>query len=107
MADELDPYYTWLGIPPEEQPADHYRLIGIRKFEGNRDGTANAMDRQMQFLFRSRCNRIPMSRRCKPRRFHQHIRPPICRSFREELREASFGRVLVDGMDAGVAVTCR
>ena len=28
MSDHFDPYYTWLGIPPEEQPPDHYRLIG-------------------------------------------------------------------------------
>ena len=26
---EFDPYHRWLGIPPEEQPADHYRLLGI------------------------------------------------------------------------------
>ena len=50
MADEFDPYYTWLGIRPEEQPADHYRLIGIRQFEENADVISNAMDRQMQFL---------------------------------------------------------
>ncbi len=25
----FDPYYRWLSIPREEQPADHYRLLGI------------------------------------------------------------------------------
>lgn len=51
MADEnFDPYYTWLGIRPEEQPPDHYRLIGLRQFEDNADVIANASDRQMQFL---------------------------------------------------------
>ena len=27
--DELifDPFYSWLGIPPAEQPADYYRLL--------------------------------------------------------------------------------
>src|SRR5947199_8855712 len=50
MADDFDPYYTWLGIRPEEQPPDHYRLIGLRQFESNADVIANATDRQMQFL---------------------------------------------------------
>ncbi|MBC7856543.1 MAG: hypothetical protein IAF94_24190, partial [Pirellulaceae bacterium] len=50
MADEFDPYYTWLGIPPADQPADHYRLIGLRQFEGNGDVISNAVDQKMQFL---------------------------------------------------------
>ena len=25
----MDPYHVWLGIPPEEQPPNHYRLLGI------------------------------------------------------------------------------
>ena len=50
VADDFDPYYTWLGIRPEEQPADHYRLIGLRQFEDNAEVIANAADRQMQFL---------------------------------------------------------
>jgi hypothetical protein len=35
MADSFDPYHEWLGIPASEQPADHYRLLGISRFEGN------------------------------------------------------------------------
>lgn len=50
VADEFDPYYTWLGIPPAEQPADHYRLIGLRQLEGNADVISNAVDQKMQFL---------------------------------------------------------
>lgn len=50
IKDDFDPYYTWLGIRPEEQPADHYRLIGVRQFEDNADVISNAADRQMQFL---------------------------------------------------------
>ena len=30
MAANFDPYYKWLGIPPEEQPPNHYRLLGIQ-----------------------------------------------------------------------------
>jgi hypothetical protein len=25
----FDPYHVWLGIPPHEQPPNHYRLLGI------------------------------------------------------------------------------
>ena len=32
----FDPYYRWLGIPPEEQPPDHYRLLGVKVFEDMR-----------------------------------------------------------------------
>ncbi len=27
MDPKYDPYYLWLGIPPEEQPANYYRLL--------------------------------------------------------------------------------
>ncbi|MDZ4658029.1 MAG: hypothetical protein SH868_10675, partial [Bythopirellula sp.] len=51
MADQnshdFDPYYKWLGIPPELQPADHYRLLGLRLFEEDREVIAIAADRQM------------------------------------------------------------
>jgi len=50
MADDFDPYYTWLGIPPEEQPADNYRLLGVRRFETNVDVITNAMDQRMHYL---------------------------------------------------------
>ena len=43
----FDPYYTWLGIPPRDQPPDHYRLVGIEPFETNIDVIANAADKQM------------------------------------------------------------
>lgn len=46
----FDPYYHWLGIPPEEQPPHHYRLLGIRPLEENRDVIQNAADRQMSHL---------------------------------------------------------
>ncbi|MDB4532797.1 SUMF1/EgtB/PvdO family nonheme iron enzyme [bacterium] len=33
---DFDPYHEWLGIPPEEQPANHYRLLGLELFEADR-----------------------------------------------------------------------
>ena len=47
MAETFDPYYTWLGIPPADQPPHHYRLLGVNPFEPNADAIANAADRQM------------------------------------------------------------
>ena len=33
----FDPYHKWLGIPPEEQPPNHYRLLGLPPFEADLD----------------------------------------------------------------------
>ena len=35
MSDDFDPYQKWLGIPPEEQPPNHYRLLTLKPFETN------------------------------------------------------------------------
>jgi hypothetical protein len=43
----FDPYRKWLGIPPEEQPPNHYRLLGVGLFESDADAISNAADRQM------------------------------------------------------------
>jgi hypothetical protein len=50
MTEQFDPYYTWLGIRPEEQPANHYRLLGLIEFEDNAETIQNAADRQMAHL---------------------------------------------------------
>ena len=50
MSAAFDPYYTWLGIPPQEQPPSHYRLLGIRALEDNRDVITHAMDQRMAHL---------------------------------------------------------
>ena len=44
------PYHKWLGIPPEEQPASHYRLLGITEFESDADVIEAAAERQTGFL---------------------------------------------------------
>ena len=47
MPQDFDPYYKWLGVPPDEQPPDHYRLLGIRRLESDLDVISHAADRQM------------------------------------------------------------
>ncbi len=49
MAD-FDPYHKWLGIAPSEQPANHYRLLGLRQFEDDPDVIENAADQRMAHL---------------------------------------------------------
>lgn len=46
----IDAYHEWLGIPPEEQPPNHYRLLGLRLFEDNKEVISNAAARQMKYL---------------------------------------------------------
>jgi formylglycine-generating enzyme required for sulfatase activity len=50
MSSGFDPYYTWLGIPPADQPPHHYRLLGINPFEENPTVIEHAADRQMAHL---------------------------------------------------------
>ena len=42
----FDPYHKWLGIPHQEQPPHHYRLLGINLFEGDPDVIESAANRQ-------------------------------------------------------------
>jgi hypothetical protein len=46
----FDPYYTWLGIRPEEQPPNHYRLLALQAFEDNLDTIQHAADQRMTHL---------------------------------------------------------
>ena len=50
MQDEFNPYYVWLGIPPAEQPANYYRLLGIALFEPSDDVIDSPADRQTAHL---------------------------------------------------------
>ena len=47
MAEAFDPYHIWLGIPPEDQPPHHYRLLGVKAFEANVDALESAADQRM------------------------------------------------------------
>ena len=50
MTESIDPYHKWLGIPPELQPPNHYRLLGIDDFEDDREVIERAADRQMAHI---------------------------------------------------------
>lgn len=46
----FDPYYKWLGIPPKDQPPNHYRLLSVDVFERDLDVIEGAADRLMGFV---------------------------------------------------------
>src|SRR5687767_6450958 len=52
MTAAFDPYHKWLGIPAEDQPPHHYRLLGIGLFEPDLDVIESAADRQMAHVQR-------------------------------------------------------
>jgi hypothetical protein len=50
MPEPFDPYYKWLGIPADEQPANHYRLLGITAFEADAEVITRAADRLIGYV---------------------------------------------------------
>lgn len=50
MADDFNPYYTWLGIPLAEQPPNHYRLLGLAPFEPDPQVIAHSADRYLGYV---------------------------------------------------------
>ena len=47
MPKDFDAYHRWLGIPSEEQPATHYRLLGLALFESDPEVIRDAAERQI------------------------------------------------------------
>jgi hypothetical protein len=47
MAGEFDPYHRWLGIPSKDQPANHYRLLGIQQFESDPEVIRDAAEQRI------------------------------------------------------------
>jgi hypothetical protein len=43
-------YHKWLGIVSQDQPPNHYRLLGIELYESDSDVIDGAADRQMSFI---------------------------------------------------------
>ncbi len=50
MTEPFDPYRIWLGIPADQQPPNHYQLLGVVEFEADPDVLENAADRQMAHI---------------------------------------------------------
>ena len=52
VPDSLDPYHRWLGIPPKDQPPNHYRLLAIELFEDDAEVIRDAAERQIAHVRR-------------------------------------------------------
>lgn len=64
MTDQFDPYHQWLGIRPQDQPPDHYQLLGLRRFEDNPETIQHAADRQTSHLRSLRTNEyVPLAQK--------------------------------------------
>jgi len=50
MAEQFDPYHRWLGIRPEEQPADHYRLLALARFEDDPEVIRDAAEQRIRHV---------------------------------------------------------
>ncbi|QDU95162.1 formylglycine-generating enzyme family protein [Lignipirellula cremea] len=50
MNSGFNPYHKWLGISPEQQPPNHYQLLGIPQFESDGDVISNGADQRMAHL---------------------------------------------------------
>jgi uncharacterized protein (TIGR03067 family) len=46
----FDPYHKWLGIPPADQPPNHYRLLGLNLFESDPDVIDVATEQRVAYL---------------------------------------------------------
>ncbi|MDO5576529.1 MAG: hypothetical protein Q4F84_05570, partial [Fibrobacter sp.] len=46
----FNPYRKWFGIPESECPPNYYRLLGIEKFEADKDVISMAADARMMLL---------------------------------------------------------
>jgi len=46
----FDPYRKWLAIPPEEQPPNHYRLLGVPLFEDDAEAISHAADQRIAYV---------------------------------------------------------
>jgi hypothetical protein len=50
MPTDFDAYHKWLGIPPKDQPPNHYRLLALELFESDPEIIDTAANRQMSYL---------------------------------------------------------
>jgi uncharacterized protein YegL len=50
QSSKFNPYYTWLQIVSNDQPPNHYELLGLRSFESDRELIAQAADQRVSHL---------------------------------------------------------
>jgi formylglycine-generating enzyme required for sulfatase activity len=110
MAEKFDPYYEWLGIPADEQPPNHYRLLGIQPLETSASVIENAANQRMGHLrtfqtgkhsadSQRLLNEVAAARICL-------LKPEKKAAYDDELRKKlapKQGFVVADAIDAGLS----
>jgi len=46
----FDPYYKWLGIPPDQQPPNHYQLMRLEPFESDTEVIVHTYNKELKAL---------------------------------------------------------
>ena len=100
MTEAFDPYYQWLGIPPKDQPPNHYRLLGLELFEENRNVIATAADRQMGFIKNYQTGPVE-AEELSQRILNELAAARLCLLNRE--KKAAYDQTLRDGMEPPLA----
>ncbi|MGI9458567.1 MAG: hypothetical protein ACR2NF_01080 [Pirellulales bacterium] len=99
--------HKWLGIPPDEQPPNHYRLLGLRVFEDDADVIDAAADKHLAFLHNLAngehgkaaedlsneisAARILLLNSVRKAKYDSVLRPEIARSHVEDSAENAYG----------------
>ncbi len=66
MAPEFDPYYKWLGIPPKDQPPNHYRLLSTEQLEDDSEVIDSAANRLMSHIHKLASGDRPAASQTSP-----------------------------------------
>ncbi|HTU24920.1 MAG TPA: hypothetical protein VMF30_05960 [Pirellulales bacterium] len=99
MSNEFDPLYDWLGIPPQDQPPDHYRLLGVRRFEPSAEVIGNLAEQRISFVEKQQSG----SRAAESRQLLDKLASArVCLLSREKRRQ--YDQYLRSQMPAPVAV---
>ena len=59
MSKNFDPYEEWLNISPAEQPADYYRLLGVKPFEPETEIIRDQADVRMETVRKHQNGKTP------------------------------------------------
>lgn len=108
MAERFDPYRKWLGIPEQDQPPNHYRLLGIELFESDADVISNAADGRMaqikvfqagkySDLSQKLLNEIATAKVCL-------LNPARKAQYDQQLSERGVGRAITSAQEAEFSV---
>jgi len=96
MTEQIDPYHRWLGIRPEEQPADHYRLLALARFEDDPEVIRDAAEQRIRHV---RSYQLGQHRRLSQKILNELAAAKAC--LLDNARKAEYDRKLRQEVTAG------